>query len=139
MLGTGYEGKVARVADRLARRNLGLADPQVVMKSYLPNSTPPLPEVDQGAETGNITWEESDDLALADVIVSGTGQDGKQVYVVMEISITVQEKDKTRAHRRAGLLERATGVSTIPVVIGISEEAPEGDSGVAFWEFDPDM
>ena len=138
MLGTGYEGKVARVADRLARRNLGLGDPKVVMKSYLPNPTPPLPEVDQGAESGNITWEESDDLALADVIVSGTGQDGKQVYVVMEISITVQEKDKTRALRRAGLLERATGVSTIPVVIGISEEAPESNSGVAFWEFDAD-
>ena len=139
MLGTGYEGKVARVADRLARRNLGLADPEVVMKSYLPNPTPPLPEVDLGAEMGNITWEESDDLALADVIVSGTGQDGKQVYVVMEISITVQEKDKTRALRRAGLLERATGITTIPVVIGESEEVPEGDSGVAFWEFDPDM
>ena len=138
MLGTGYEGKVARVADRLARRNLGLADPEVVMKSYLPNPTPPLPEVDLGAEMGNITWEESDDLALADVIVSGTGQDGKQVYVVIEISITVQEKDKTRTHRRAALLERATGVSTIPVVIGISEEAPGEGSGVAFWQFDPD-
>lgn len=138
MLGTGYEGKVARVADRLARRNLGLVDPQVVMKSYLPNPTPPLPEVDQGAEMGNITWEESDDLALADMIVSGTGRDGKQVYVVMEISITVQERDRVRAHRRAVLLERATGVTTIPVVIGESEEAPAGDSGVAFWRFDPD-
>lgn len=138
MLGTGYEGKVARVADRLARRNLGLVDPKVVMKSYLPNPTPPLPEVDQGAEMGNITWEESDDLALADVIVSGTGRDGKQVYGVMEISITVQERDRVRAHRRAVLLERATGVTTIPVVIGESEEAPGGDSGVAFWHFDPD-
>ena len=138
MLGTGYEGKVARVADRLARRNLGLADPKVVMKSYLPNPTPPLPEVDQSAEVGNITWEESDDLALADVIVSGTGQDGKQVYVVMEISITVQEKDKTRALRRAELLERATGVAAIPVVVGVDEEAPAGVSSVTFWQFDPD-
>ena len=138
MLGTGYEGKVARVADRLARRNLGLTDPKVVMKSYLPNPSPPLTEVDQGAEMGNITWEESDELALADVIVSGTGQDGKQVYVVMEISITVQHTDKTRALRRAELLEKATGVATIPVVIGESEGTPASDSGVAFWHFDPD-
>ena len=138
MLGTGYEGKVARVADRLARRNLGLTDPKVVMKSYLPNPLPPLTEVDQGAEMGNITWEESDELALADVIVSGTGQDGKQVYVVMEISITVQQTDKTRALRRAELLERATGVVAIPVVIGVDEEASAGVSSVAFWRFDPD-
>ncbi len=138
MLGTGYEGKVARMADRLARRNLGLADPKVVMKSYLPNPTPPLPEVDHGAEIGNITWEESDELALADVIVSGTDQDGAQRYVLAEISITVQERDRVRAQRRAELLERATGVTTIPVVIGVSEEAPEGDLAVAFWQFDPD-
>ena len=97
-----------------------------------------MPEVDRGAEIGKITWGESDDLALADVIVSATDQDGAQRYVLAEISITVQDRDRVRAQRRAGLLEKATGVTTIPVVIGESEEATEGDSGVAFWQFDPD-
>ena len=97
-----------------------------------------LSEVDEAAQRGDITWEEADDLVMADVVVSGTDQDGAQRYVLAEISITVQERDRVRAHRRAKLLERTTGVATIPVVIGISEESPEGDSGVAFWQFDPD-
>ena len=139
LMGTDYEGEVARVADRLVRRNLGFASPEVVMKRRMPNATPPLPEADQGAARGDITWQEADDLVMADVIVSGAGQDGKQVYVLAEISITVQEKDRARALRRAELLVRATGVTTIPVVIGKSEENADGDSAVAFWQFDPDV
>ena len=138
MMGTDYEGTAARIADRLVRRELGLTSPAVVMRGRGMNATPTLPEVDQAAALGTITWEESDDLALADVIVRATGEDGSFVYVVAEISITVQERDRVRAHRRAALLEKATGVSTIPVVIGIDEETPEGNSGVAFWQFDPD-
>ncbi len=138
MMGTGYEGTAARVADRLVRRELGLTRPTVVMRGRGNTATPPIPEIDQGAEAGNITWSESDDLAMADVIVRATGQDGETVYVVAEISITVQERDRVRAQRRAALLEKATGVAAIPVVIGVDEETPEGDSGVAFWQFDPD-
>ena len=138
MMGTNYEGTVARIADRLVRRELGLTSPTVVMRGRGMNATPTLPEVDQSAALGTITWDESDDLALADVIVRATGEDGSFVYVVAEISITVQERDRVRAHRRAALMEKATGVRTIPVVIGIEEETPEGNSGVAFWQFDPD-
>ena len=138
MMGTDYEGTAARIADRLVRRRLGLTSPTVVMRGRGMNATPTLPEVDQAAALGTITWEESDDLALADVIVRATGEDGSFVYVLAEISITVQERDRVRAHRRAALMEKATGVPTIPVVIGIDEESPVGNSGVAFWQFDPD-
>ncbi len=138
MMGTDYEGTAARIADRLVRRELGLTNPTVVMRGRGMNATPTLPEVDQAAAMGKITWDESDDLALSDVIVRATEEDGSFVYVVAEISITVQERDRIRAHRRAALLEKATGVPTIPVVIGVDEESPEGALGVAFWQFDPD-
>ena len=138
LMGTDYEGNAARIADRLVRRNLRLLNPAVVMRGRGTNATPSIPEVDQAAATGTITWDESDDLATADVIVRATGHDGEPVYVVAEISITVQERDRVRAQRRAALLERATGVTTIPVVIGINEETPDGDAGVYFWHFDPD-
>ena len=138
LLGTNYEGKATRFAPRMARRNLGLANPTVVAMGWANNMALPLPEADRAAERGDITWDEADDIVKADVIVSATDQDGAQLYVLAEISITVQERDRGRAHRRAVLLERATGVTTIPVVIGISEESPEGDSAVAFWQFDPD-
>ena len=133
-----YEGKATTFAPRLARRILGLSSPTVVGRGWANNMALPLPEADQAAERGDITWEEADDLVRADVIVSGTAQDGAAVYVLAEISITVQERDRARALRRAGLLEKATGVVTIPVVIGESEETPADDSGVAFWHFDPD-
>ena len=138
LMGTNYEGKATVVAPRMARRILGLTNPIVVGRGWANNLALPLPEADQAAENGDIMWEEADDLVMADVIVRATGQDGAAVYVVAEISITVQEQDRVRAHRRAVLLEKATGVTTIPVVIGISEEAPQGDSGAAFWQFDPD-
>lgn len=138
LMGTNYEGKATVAAPRMARRILGLTSPTVVGRGWANNMALPLPEADQAAERGDITWDEADDIVLADVIVSATDQDGAQRYVLAEISITVQERDRVRALRRAELLERATGVATIPVVIGESEEVPEGDSGVAFWEFDPD-
>ena len=138
LVGEGYREKVAPFAHRLVRRNLGLGN-AVVVAMNLGSSTPlELSEVDEAAGRGDITWDEADDLVMADVVVRGTGQDGAEVYVVAEISITVQEQDRVRAQRRAAMLERATGVTTIPVVIGIREETPEGDAGVAFWQFDPD-
>ena len=137
LLGTNYEGKATVAAPRLARRILGLANPTVVGRGWANNLVLPLPEADQAAENGDITWEEADDLVLADVVVRATGEDGSFVYVVAEISITVQERDRVRAHRRAALLEKATGVPTIPVVIGIEEDAPAEGTAVAFWQFDP--
>ena len=133
-----FRDKLAPIADRLARRNLALLNPRVVMWAGGEHPMSPLPEVDQAAERGNITWEEADDLVLADVIVRATREDGLTVYVVAEISITVQERDRVRAQRRAALLEKATGVATIPVVIGIDEETPVEPSGVEFIQFDPD-
>ena len=126
-----YREKTGRIAHRLVTRNLGLANPIVVARGMCFTNPLELPETAQAAERGDITWDETDDLVMADVVVSGTGQDGQQVYVVMEISITVQGKDKATVLRRAGLLERATGVTVIPVAIGISEENQEGDSGAA--------
>ena len=102
------------------------------------NMALPLPEADQAAERGDITWDEADDIVKADVIVIATDQDGALRYVLAEISITVQERDRVRAHRRAALLEKATGVTTIPVVIGIGEEAAGETSNVMFFQFDPD-
>ena len=138
LLGTNYEGKATVAAPRMARRILGLTNPTVVGRGWANNLALPLPEADQAAERGDITWEEADDLVLSDVIVRATDQHGAAVYVVAELSITVQERGRVRARRRAALLEKVTGVISIPVVIGISEESPDGDAGVYFWHFDPD-
>ena len=64
-------------------------------------------------------WNSRDllEVTLADAIVRGT-LEGEPAYAVVEISLTVGDRDITRAAERAATLERATGVKTFPVVIG---------------------
>lgn len=124
LMGRNYESAVARIADRLARRNLRVRNPAVVARAKGANATPPLPVGDQAAEAGRISWDEADDLALADVIITGLAEEGEDVFIVAEISMTIQQRDRENAARRADILRRATGTPTIPVTIGISQELP---------------
>ena len=138
LVGVIYEEAVARIAHRLVRRNLGLADAVVVARSLARNMPLELPDLDLAAGMGDITWDEADDLVMADVVVRGTGPDGEQRYVLAEVSVAVQERDRIRAHRRAALLEKATGVTTIPIVVGMDEDSPSDLANVTFLQFDPD-
>ena len=57
------------------------------------------------------------EVTLADAIVRGT-HEGEPAYAVVEISLTIGDRDITRAAERASTLEQATGVRTFAVVIG---------------------
>lgn len=57
------------------------------------------------------------DVTLSDAVVRGTHQ-GEPAYAVVEISVTIGDRDITRAADRAEKLERASGVKTFPVAIG---------------------
>ena len=57
------------------------------------------------------------DVVLSDAIVRGT-HEGEPAYAVVEISLTVGNRDISRAADRAARLETATGIKTFPVVIG---------------------
>ena len=138
LLGTDYESTVARYADRLARRHLRLISPAVTTRARGPNATLPLPVGDQAAEAGRISWDEADDLALSDVIVAALTEAGEDVFVIAEISMTVQQKDRENATRRADILQRATGTPTIPVTIGINQESPVEVPAPAFITYDPE-
>ena len=63
---------------------------------------------------------EQDDLLevlLSDAIVRGTHQ-GQPAYAVVEISVTIGDRDITRAADRAQKLQAASKVTTFPVAIG---------------------
>jgi hypothetical protein len=139
LMGTDYESTVARLTDRLIRRHLRLTSPAVSAQARGPNATLPLPVGDQAAEAGRISWDEADDLALSDVIVAAVTEEGENVFVAAEISLTVQQKDRENATRRAGILQRATGTTTIPVTIGISQESLVEASAPAFITYDPEQ
>ena len=57
------------------------------------------------------------EVELSDAIVRGTF-DGEPAYAVVEISLTIGDRDITRAADRAATLEEATGVKTFAVAIG---------------------
>ena len=139
LMGTDYESTVARYADRLARRHLHLISPAVTARARGAHATLPLPVGDQAAEAGRISWDEADDLALSDVIIAAFTEEGEDVFVVAEISMTVQQKDRENVTRRADILQRATGTSTIPVTIGISQESPVEASAPAFIIYNPEQ
>ena len=57
------------------------------------------------------------EVMLSDAIVRGT-HEGEPAYAVVEISLTIGDRDITRAADRAASLETATGVKTFAVAIG---------------------
>ena len=68
--------------------------------------------------------EEEDlfEVTLSDAIVRGTYQ-GAPAYAVIELSVTIGDRDISRAADRAQKLEQASKVRTFPVAIG--EHIPE--------------
>ncbi len=85
-----------------------------------------IPELEAAVESGGLSSAEIDDLALADAVFSGTkpASGGSPLFVVCEFSITIDDSDVLRAHRRAGILARS-GVETLAIVggNGITPEA----------------
>lgn len=92
------------------------------------------------AETkGFLATEESDEVALADLIVQGKRRGaGTTVYVVTEVSWGVGVDDVYRAAKRAALLAK-TGVPAIPAVAGewVTPDAQQLAPGLGVWQFMP--
>ena len=79
--------------------------------------------------TRKLSITEVKDLSRADLILQGQLRfaDQREVYLVMEVSATLDVNDVTRASRRADLLSRA-GFPCIPVVGGEKMAAAVEDS-----------
>ncbi len=127
--GAAYENTAIRLAPRLFRRHLGLTD--TALFSHYPEGQNGKLQDMAKAVSGNqaVTAEELEDLLETDMLFTAKEPSG-QAYVLAEASLTVQANDVIRARRRAGILDRITGLgnsksTVIAVVIGkaISEDA----------------
>jgi hypothetical protein len=90
------------------------------------------PAIDQGM----LSEEGADDVVQANMVVRGRQRDdGREVYLVVEVSWGVGTGDVERAVRRASLLAQ-TGVQTLPVVAGehITDEAAELARAMHAWQ-----
>ena len=116
--GSDYERRATRRVPSLLSRYLRLSRIQA-LHSPLQETAPFLVEMINNALTAqHITDHEADDLEQADIIVSANNADGDRTYLVAEASVTTDDTDIDRAHRRAGILQSFAGRRVIPAAIG---------------------
>ena len=123
--GTNYEIKVANNFGSIAGRDLRLRR-TTVLKAAMTRADGNLSNMIADAEDrGAITEEQAVELLAVDLIASGRSRDnGHDVYVAAEVSITVADQDIARAAERAEYLARATGQAAVSAVVG-ENIAPE--------------
>ncbi len=134
LTGDEYEGQASRIAIRRARTHLGVTEARIVGRAAGTEPDPIADIANTAAQGGLITEAEADELERADLVMQGT-KNGRQVYIVAEISVTVQARDAQRALDRAAILQKASNTETIAAAIGqtIAEDAtPKTPDRVTF-------
>ena len=134
IIGTDYERQIAQSVPRRFRRYLNVHRPRAVYARAIYAGTVPdfteIPDLmDDAVENGTISDEEADDLLAVDLILLGSSPQGDPAYIACEVAVTAHDHDVTRAKRRAQVLERASGATALPAVIG--QSAPQGTLDLA--------
>ena len=138
--GDNYENRAIEGSRRLVRRDLNMeraiilyASNQRTSAGFEDNFLIP------AMRAGRIQRRQADELERADCIIRCENLDGAIICAVVEISMTVHEHDHSRAVQRAELFELATGLRTLPYVVGIDQEAPyAGAANATFLEYRPE-
>ena len=120
LTGADYEFRVIRHASRLVRRHLNVRNAEMLVSINRQNGATIVNLLDDGADRGIITEEDAEELDRADMILRGSSPEGTDVYVVGEISITIDDNDVDRASDRARILRTVSDATTHPAVVGTS-------------------
>ena len=123
LTGSQYQRHVAEIGYRLVRREWGFQDAHLMEADSAPGKRMIIDITDAAEAAGRISVAESDEVILSDVIVVGVDEASQPVQVLLEVSLTVQQRDIERAQTRARILEKATGIRTLAGVVG--ETIPE--------------
>ena len=135
--GANYEFKVQKNLGSIAGQHLRLRRTRTLKGPRTDDDQDLRNRVDEAEDNGIITESENHDMWLLDLIFSGRRrEDGKDVLVAAEVSITVGNNDISRVKNRAETLRKAAGTEVIPVVIAehIDPERQEAadQAGVVF-------
>ena len=124
--GTNYEAKVSQNVRSILGQQAGVRNARVLKGSNLRNDTDFDRQVESAEATGVITENESDELLLLDLIISGTlAGTLDRVYVGIEASITANDDDVNRAADRVEILRKVAGEPVMAAVIAARVEAPQ--------------
>ena len=97
---------------------------------------PDLSALITGRDLSGISPNELESFLLADLIMEARNGDGETVYVAVESSYTVDERDTRRAIRNAGYMTRFTGKPALAAIAGIRQDweiSETIESGKVFW------
>ena len=111
--GSDYERRVRTRALVRARDLLGMEDPYLALTQDGTIAPQLNSIIAQAISNGSVSREQSTDLHETDLIIS----DHSNRHMVVEVSLTADEDDITRAKRRADTMRAATGGTVTPVVI----------------------
>lgn len=138
LMGSDYENKAIEQSRRMVRGQLDMESATVIFATRWDASEFEADVLMPAIREGRITRQQADQLEAADSIVRCEDQDGNVVCAVIEISVTVQDDDRSRAAERARIFSLATGWTTVPFVVGQEqEEAATGGSDVTFLRYRP--
>lgn len=111
--GNDYERRIRAKAVFRAQHILGLENAYIALTQDSQAAPQFHSAITRAINRGLITLDQAGDLYDADLIIS----DANNRHVVIEVSITADEADITRARRRADLLTTATGGPATPALI----------------------
>ena len=124
--GTNYEAKVAQNVRSILGQQAGVRSSRVLKGPSLRTYPDFDRQVESAEASGAITEDESDELLLLDLIVSGTRTGTRErVYAGIEVSITVNDDDVNRAADRAEMLRKVTGGPVMAAVIAARVDEPQ--------------
>ncbi len=128
--GTVLEQTAARRLLPRITQELRLRRPQIIKSLDMAMPVTLLDALDKAAEEDRITIDMAAAVAVTDLIMQGVSRDdATPVYVLAEISGTLNHHDIARAQERAAALETATGQRTLAAVAAVV--IPEAQRGRA--------
>ena len=125
LTGNDYETRAIEGSRRLIRRSLGMEQAIILHASKRESPTEFETEfLVPAIRAGRITRQQADELEEADSIIRCENPDGEVICAVVEISVTVQDHDRSRASERAGIFNLATRLRTLAYTVGQDQEEP---------------
>ena len=130
--GTVLEQTAARRLLPRITQELRLRRPQIVKSLDMAMPANLLDALDKAAEKDRITMDMAAAVSVTDLIMQGVSRDGATlIYVLAEVSGTLNQHDIDRARERAAALETATGQRTLAAVAAVIIPTPQQDQASA--------
>ena len=126
--GHSYEARAIEQSRRRIRRHFGMESATLLHDSKQSSTSFEKDLIIPAIRQRRINRSQADELEEADCIIQCENENGDAVCAVVEISLTVQDTDRARAAERAEMFQLATGIRTVPFVVGQNEVDPGPDT-----------